>query len=118
MAAPTPIKTATRIVRLNPADIMMVCLSYLEVMPSAAHLRYAMRRIRRRVPNTKILIGLWGNERPDVVARELTPGIVADEYANSLRQALAVCIDAACVDLMDERQPPDPGPSLPKPSAA
>jgi hypothetical protein len=49
------------IARLNPDRVGIICLSYLDVS-SPAHLRFAVRRLRRRVPEATVVIGSWGQD--------------------------------------------------------
>src|SRR5215218_6597544 len=46
------------ITRLEAADTAVVCLSYLDA-GSPAHMRYAVRRLRRKMPQAKNLLGCW-----------------------------------------------------------
>ena len=48
----------SNIFRLETAGIAMVCLSYLDAS-SPAHMRYTIRRMRRRLPQAQILLGCW-----------------------------------------------------------
>jgi predicted PurR-regulated permease PerM len=48
------------ILRLDGKGVALVCFSHFDVDSSSTHLRYSMRRIRRRIPGAKILAGLWG----------------------------------------------------------
>ena len=41
-------------------DVALICLCYVEYA-TAAQIRYAVRRIRRRVPDVLILVALFGN---------------------------------------------------------
>ena len=48
------------------AGVKLVCLSYLSLGSSKAHVRYLVRRLRRILPHAKIVIGYWG-ETPAAV---------------------------------------------------
>ena len=95
--------SSANIVRLNSADVRMICLSYLELGSSAAHLRHSIRRIRRQTPGTKILAGLWG-QRTGAADEPLRASAGADAYAVSLRQAVALCVEAAASGAPDADQ--------------
>ena len=86
---------SSNVVRLNGADVRMVCLSSLDIAHSPAHWRYSIRRLRRQLPQAKTLAGLWGHDRRGGNAEELRASAGADLYAYSLREAIGVCIDAA-----------------------
>jgi hypothetical protein len=76
------------IARLDPARIGVICLSYLDVS-SPAHLRFAVRRLRRRVPDAKVLVGCWGQD--PVAAEEMAKSAKGDFSATSLRNAVEIC---------------------------
>ena len=44
---------------LDVNGVAMVCVSYLDIAGTPSHLRYLMRRLRQRLPQALILIGLW-----------------------------------------------------------
>jgi predicted PurR-regulated permease PerM len=86
--------SSSNIVHLNTAGVKIVCLSYLDLGSSPAHLRHSVRRIRKRIPGARLVVGLWGYE--DMPDRERLPAIApADWHVFSLREALRVCIAAA-----------------------
>jgi hypothetical protein len=69
----------------------MVCLSYLDA-GSPAHMRYTIRRLRRRLPEAKIVLGCW---LADVDTATLRDGVKSDAVATTLRDAVKLCLDAA-----------------------
>jgi predicted PurR-regulated permease PerM len=73
--------------------VMMVCLTYAGIGGSPSHLRYAVRRLRSRLPAAPILVGLW----PANVVEDdrLRAAIDADHYAVSLREAVIACLKQA-----------------------
>ncbi|MEX6506749.1 AI-2E family transporter [Jiella sp. M17.18] len=79
----------TNIFRLDTAGVTMVCLSYLDGS-RAAEVRYLVRRLRRKMPQARILLGFWGMEAKSA-AEELRASSGADFQATSLRQAVDVC---------------------------
>jgi predicted PurR-regulated permease PerM len=86
--------SSSNIVHLNGAGVKIVCLSYLDLGTSPAHLRHSVQRIRKRIPGVTLVVGLWGHE--DMPDRERLPAIApADCHVFSLREALQVCIAAA-----------------------
>jgi len=76
------------IARLDPERIGVICLSYLDVS-SPAHLRFAVRRLRRRVPDAKVLVGCWGQDPR--AAEEMAKSAKGDFSATSLRDAVDIC---------------------------
>lgn len=81
----------SNIARLDTAGIKMVCLSYLD-SSSPAHMRYSIRRVRRRLPNAKILLGCWMAEN-DIAS--LAETLKSDAVANTLRDAAKICLEEA-----------------------
>jgi predicted PurR-regulated permease PerM len=79
------------IFRLETTGVVMVCLSYLDVS-SPAHMRYAIRRMRRRLPQAQIVLGCWMAE---VNAETLRDTAKADLVATTLRDAVKLCLEAA-----------------------
>ena len=86
--------SSSNIVRLNSTGVKVVCLSYLDLGSSAAHLRHSIKRIRRQIADATLVVGLWG--LADGENREhLQTTTAADYYVSSLREALSLCLDAA-----------------------
>ena len=73
----------------------MVCISYLEISGSPAHLRYLLRRMRQRVPDAPILVGLWPAEDSvlkDTAARRRSAPTTTRPR---LREAVNTCLEVA-----------------------
>jgi hypothetical protein len=70
-------------------DIAMVCVLYLEISGSSAHLRFLLMRLRKRLPNASILVGLWAVQDPNL--RQM---IGADYYVSTLHDAVQACVMA------------------------
>jgi hypothetical protein len=75
---------------LDVTGVALVCLSYLN-SANPAHMRYAVRRLRRKVPRAKIVLAVWSDEKPDVALDSAK----ADAIVVSLREAVCLCIDEA-----------------------
>ena len=86
--------SSSNIVRLKSTGVRMVCLSYLDLGSSAAHLRHSIKRIRRQIADATLVVGLWGLA-DDENREQLQTTTAADYYVSSLREALSLCIDAA-----------------------
>ena len=81
----------SNIFRLDTAGIGMVCLSYLDA-GSPARMRYAIRRMRRRLPQAQILLGCW---RADTDTTTIRDTAKPDAVATTLREAVKLCLEAA-----------------------
>src|SRR4029077_17522020 len=76
--------------RLETEGIALVCISYLD-NSSIPSMRYAIRRMRRKLPNAIMLLGCWTEPDP----AHLQEVVKADEAINTLNAALAYAIGAA-----------------------
>jgi predicted PurR-regulated permease PerM len=81
--------------RLDTTGVAMVCISYLEISGSPAHLRYLLRRLRQKLPKAPLLVGLWPREDVILTDAALRSQVGADHYVITLREALRVCLEAA-----------------------
>ncbi len=109
------------IATLDPGEIAIVCISVLETNGSIARLRLLVRRLRRRLPHTQILIGLWPRDEDAGSAEEVVAEVGADRYAVSLGQAVRVCVEAArspADSPANEIAPADAGAAAPTPRPA
>jgi predicted PurR-regulated permease PerM len=81
----------SNILRLETSGLAMVCLSYLDAS-SPAHMRYTIRRMRRRLPQARILLGCWSTDTDATILRDTAK---PDAVATSLRDAVKLCLDGA-----------------------
>lgn len=84
-----------KITRLETAGVALVCLSYLDADLSTAHVRYAVRRIRRRLPNARLMACFWLATHDDGRAKDLCTVAGADSCATTLSKAVELCIEEA-----------------------
>lgn len=84
-----------KIGRLNVDGVAMVCLSYLDADLSASHVRYAVRRIRRRLPNARLIACFWMQEADAPRESELCKVAGGDACATNLSRAVEKCVEAA-----------------------
>ena len=80
---------------LDAAGVALVCISYLEISGNPSHLRYLLRRLKQRLPEAPILVGLWPSEAEVLSDEKLRKVIGADYYISSLREAVEICVKAA-----------------------
>jgi hypothetical protein len=79
------------ILRLETSGVALVCLSYLDDS-SVAHMRYTVRRLRRRLPAAQVLLACW---KADVDPATLRDSTEADAVATTLPEAARFCLEAA-----------------------
>lgn len=76
--------------RLDASTTRLICLSCLDGS-SAAYLRFALRRVRRRAPRARILIGAWWRQASD----SLVSDIQLEEDRSLPDASSATIVDAA-----------------------
>jgi hypothetical protein len=89
---PDALATAN-IFRLETPGVALVCLSYLNTT-NGAHIRYAVRRIRRILPRAVIMVGCWSLDDGDRLDA-LREGAKADLICATFREATQLCVEAA-----------------------
>jgi predicted PurR-regulated permease PerM len=83
------------IIGLDVTGVAMACIVYLEISGNPAHLRYLIRRLRQKLPEAPILVGLWPADDPVLADEKLRAAIGADCYVTSLREGVKCCLEAA-----------------------
>jgi len=79
--------SATNIAQFDAADTQIACLSYLE-LGGFTSARYLARRLRRKLPQTKIFLGLWTLDRSEGHRRNAVAETGVDLVVTSLREAV------------------------------
>ncbi len=77
---------------LETEDVAIGFLSYFDY-DSPGQMRYSIRRLRKRLPNAKILLGCW---MAGVAPEGLKERVKADGLATTLTESLELCRQAAC----------------------
>ena len=88
--------STANIFRLDTAGVAIVCLVYLDAS-GPAHMRYSVRRLRRKLPSATIILGCWAREVDPASLELLREGTKADLVAASLGEAVKLCIHATGV---------------------
>jgi predicted PurR-regulated permease PerM len=81
------------IFHLGGEGVALVCVSYIDVNDAPSRARAAIRRVQRQIPNVSVLAGLWGPNKDESGA--IRSELRASYYANSLSEAVSICIRAA-----------------------
>jgi hypothetical protein len=89
--------STANIFRLETAGVAIVCLVYMDAS-SPAHMRYSVRRLRRKLPKATIILGCWMKDIEPAALENLREGAKADLAAATLGGALKLCIEATGVD--------------------
>ena len=83
------------IASLETSEAKLVCLSYLGVGGTPAHVRYLVRRLRRILPaGCKILVAYWRDGDSGLI-KALESTAEADGYASNLKDAAEFVVEAA-----------------------
>ena len=85
--------STTNVFRLETTGVAIVCLIYMDAA-SPAHMRYSVRRLRRKLPKATIILGCWIKEMEPAALEQLREGAKADLAAASLGEAVKLCIEA------------------------
>ena len=89
--------STANIFRLETSGVAIVCLVYMDAS-TPAHMRYAVRRLRRKLPKATIILGCWMKDMDAAALESLREGAKADLAAASLGGALKLCIEATGVE--------------------
>jgi predicted PurR-regulated permease PerM len=79
--------------RLETTGVAIVCLVYMDA-GGPAHMRYSVRRLRRKLPKATIILGCWMKDMDPGALEKLRVNAKADLAAASLGEALKLCIEA------------------------
>jgi hypothetical protein len=86
--------STANVFRLDTTGVAIVCLVYLDGS-GPAHMRYSVRRLRRKLPEATIILGCWIKDIEPDALESLREGAKADLVAASLGETVKLCIDAA-----------------------
>jgi hypothetical protein len=92
---PAQALTPAGLLRLDAAQIDVICLSYLDSEAGHAQVRYAVRRVRRRFPHATIFACFWTADEGPGRAQQLCDAAKADKCAFRFGQALEVVREIA-----------------------
>ena len=93
--------STTNVFQLETAGVAIVCLVYMNSSGSA-HMRYSVRRLRRKLPKATIILGCWMKDINPAALEQLRDGAKADLAAASLGEAIKLCIEATGIESHDQ----------------
>jgi hypothetical protein len=91
---PSEAVSVANLFRLDVTGVQVACLCYLEP-GSFTNPRYLVRRLRRRLPQAKIVAGFWTLTEQEAEERNALLETRTDLVVTSLRQAVKQVLDAA-----------------------
>jgi predicted PurR-regulated permease PerM len=83
------------ILNLDMTGVQMVCISYLEISGTPAHLRYLLRRLKQKAPKAPVVVGLWPAEDAVLKSETMRATLGADYYVSSMRDTVVQCLKIA-----------------------
>jgi predicted PurR-regulated permease PerM len=89
--------STANVFRLETTGVAIICLVYTDAA-GPAHMRYSVRRLRRKIPKATIILGCWMKEMDPAALEQLREGAKADLAAASLGEAIKLCIEATGVE--------------------
>lgn len=92
--------STNNIFRLETEGVALVCISYLNAA-NPAQIRYAVRRIRRKLPRARIMVGLWSGMNAGQRDETIIENSKADLLALTLREATRLSIEAVLPAVVD-----------------
>jgi hypothetical protein len=84
--------TTSNIFRLQTDGVSIVCLVYLDGT-GPAHMRYAVRRLRRKLPKAAIILCCWLKDIDQAELERLREAAKADLIASNLGEAIKLAIE-------------------------
>jgi predicted PurR-regulated permease PerM len=100
-AVPHEASSREQVRNLDTTGVAMVCISYLDISGSPAHLRYLLRRLRQRMPGVPLLVGLWPEGEAVLTDAAQAKAVGADHYTSSLYGAVTQCLKVAAAGAQD-----------------
>lgn len=91
---PSRAVSAANVARFNAGDSPLVCLSYLEA-GGLTGARYLARRFRRKLPQAKIILGLWSMKDDEAGRQHALAETGVDMIAGSLGEAASLSLAEA-----------------------
>jgi predicted PurR-regulated permease PerM len=98
--------STANVFRLETTGVAIVCLVYLDAS-GPSHMRYSVRRLRRKLPKATIILGCWMKDMDPTVLEKLRDGAKADLASASLGEAVKLCIEAAGLERHSQKTTPD-----------
>jgi predicted PurR-regulated permease PerM len=90
--------STANVFRLDTTGVALVCLVYLDGS-GPAHMRYSVRRLRRKLPKATIILGCWMKDVDPAALEQMRDASKADLVAASLGEAVKLCIEAASTEI-------------------
>ncbi len=87
--------SSNELAHLAVAGAKLMVLSFLDADLSIAQARFAVRRLRRRVPNVPVVAAFWMDRDDEARTMGLCSDVKSDVCVSNLAEAVALCVDRA-----------------------
>ena len=89
--------SSNELTHLASADGRLIVLSFLDADLSVAQARFAVRRLRRRIPAVPIVAAFWMEQDNEARTIGLCSDVKSDVCVSSLSEAVSLCLERAAV---------------------
>jgi predicted PurR-regulated permease PerM len=96
--------STSNVFRLETTGVAIVCLVYMDAS-GPAHMRYSIRRLRRKLPKATVILGCWMKDIDPAGLEQLRTVAKADLAATSLGEAVKLCIEATGIESQGHTTP-------------
>jgi predicted PurR-regulated permease PerM len=98
--------STANVFRLETTGVAIVCLVYMDAS-GPSHMRYSVRRLRRKLPKATIILGCWMKDMDPTALEKLRDDAKADLASASLGKAVKLCIEAAGLERHPQKMTQD-----------
>jgi predicted PurR-regulated permease PerM len=98
--------STANVFRLDTTGVAIVCLIYMDAS-GPSHMRYSVRRLRRKLPKATIILGCWMKDMDPTALEKLRDSAKADLASASLGKAVKLCIEAAGLERHPQKMTQD-----------
>lgn len=95
--------STTNVFRLETTGVAIVCLVYMDAR-APAYMRYAVRRLRRKLPRATIILCCWIKDIDAAALEQMRESVKADLAAHNLGEAVRLCIEATGFESPSQNQ--------------
>ncbi|NPD66715.1 AI-2E family transporter [Lichenicola cladoniae] len=92
---PNEATSRTRIGTLDIGNPALICLCALGLESRLSPLRYTARRLRQQAPGIPIAVAFWPGRTPEDLQRRIGQALGVDHHAQSMRDVVHICLQAA-----------------------
>ena len=91
--------------QMDPSQVAMICVVFLESNNSSVRLRYLLRRLRQYFGPVPISAGLWPTDDSDPEDQQRRVAVAAEFNVASLHDTVEACLDAVHASTVEQPVP-------------